>query len=68
MSRRTTLSGPWLALSRALGGVAGLAEALGVTTRTVGRWAAGTTIASELQRRDVVQRLRRRGLASPWAE
>jgi transcriptional regulator with XRE-family HTH domain len=66
MSGRTTLTGHWLALAEALGGVAALAKALGVTRRTVGRWAAGERTPSVLQRRDVAERLRRRGLVSPW--
>jgi predicted transcriptional regulator len=62
-----TLLEPWASLALALGGVGPLAEALGVTTRTLRRWAAGETTASVLQQRDVRERLRRRGLASPWA-
>lgn len=66
MSRPTTLPEPWDALAHALGGVAELAEALGVTTRTVHRWADGEREPSSLQKRDVRDRLRRRGLKAPW--
>lgn len=68
MGRPITLVEPWAALARALGGVGHLASALGVTTRTVRRWAAGDTSPSELQRRDVRARLKRRGLSSPWED
>lgn len=66
MSRPTTLPSPWRELAAALGGVGALAEACGVEPRTVARWADGTRSPSELQRRDVRARLRRRGLQAPW--
>jgi hypothetical protein len=64
--RPSVFTGRWQALARSLGGVAKLARVCGVTPRTVRRWALGETTPSVLQRRDVVARLRRRGLASPW--
>jgi hypothetical protein len=66
MGRPITLPEPWAALAHALGGVGQLAAALGVTRRTVHRWATGASKASVLQQRDVRDRLRRRDLPSPW--
>jgi len=39
MPRPTTLPAPWLSLARKLGGVGALAVAMGVTPRTINRWA-----------------------------
>ena len=41
MPRPTTLPAPWLSLARKLGGVQCLADAMGVTPRTINRWAKG---------------------------
>jgi len=60
-----TLAEPWASYARALGGVGALADALDVTTRTVQRWAAQEREPSKLQKRDVNERLRRRGLTPP---
>ena len=65
MSRPTTLRDPWLELARQLGGVAALADACGVTTRTLARWATGELRPTALRLADVRARLRRRGLALP---
>lgn len=66
MTRPTTLPEPWADLAHALGSVAELADACGVTARTVHRWADGEREPSVLQKRDVRERLRRRGLRAPW--
>jgi hypothetical protein len=34
---------------------------------TLHRWAHGSTSAGKLQKRDVRERMRRRGLPDPWA-
>ena len=65
MSRATTLPEPWATLAHALGGVAALADACGVTTRTLARWATGELRPTALRLADVRARLRRRGLALP---
>jgi len=41
MSRPTTLPEPWRSLAEKLGGVQALADRLGITTRTINRWANG---------------------------
>jgi DNA-binding transcriptional regulator YiaG len=41
MPRPTTLPEPWISLARKLGGVQGLADALGVAPNTIYRWAHG---------------------------
>ena len=65
MSRATSLPTPWRELAVALGGVAALADACGVTTRTLARWATGELRPTALRLADVRARLRRRGLALP---
>jgi transcriptional regulator with XRE-family HTH domain len=41
MSRPTTLTGPWLALSKKFKSIEALATALGVKPRTIRRWHLG---------------------------
>lgn len=65
MSRATTLPESWATLARVLGGVAALADACGVTPRTLARWATGELRPTALRLADVRTRLRRRGLVLP---
>jgi hypothetical protein len=62
----TTLPSPWRELAAALGGVAQLAEACGVTTRTVQRWARGELTPGPIVKRHVGALAKRRGLEEPW--
>jgi hypothetical protein len=62
----TTLPAPWRELAAALGGVAQLAAACGVTTRTLGRWAAGEFVPGPIVQAHVRALARRRGIAEPW--
>jgi hypothetical protein len=63
----TTLPEPWRALAAALGGVAQLAEACGVTTRTLQRWARAELTPGPIVQKHVRTLAKRRGLAEPWA-
>jgi hypothetical protein len=65
LSRATTLRGPWLEASEKAGGVVRLAGELGVTYRTLHRWANGVFEPPPIVRAHVEAWFRRRGLATP---
>lgn len=61
------MTGPWLPLVEAAGGVGELADALGVTRNTVYAWGTGRVEAPPLRRQQIEDWARRRKLASPFA-
>jgi hypothetical protein len=61
-----TLPPRWAALATHAGGVAALAEALGVPERTLRSWGAGTREPSTFARKAVSEWARRRKLKDPW--
>lgn len=66
MTRATTLTGPWLALAQHCGGVGPLAQELGVSARTVARWADGTRTPGAIVQHAVILFARRRGVELTW--
>jgi transcriptional regulator with XRE-family HTH domain len=62
----TTLPEPWLALAGAFGGVARLAEACGVSPRTIAYWASGDRTPGPIVQKHVRALAKRRGVAEPW--
>ena len=58
---------PWDAAAEKMGGVAELAEALGIGTMTLFRWAKGTHRPSKIAMQAVAKWFKRRGLGDPWA-
>jgi hypothetical protein len=64
MSRKTTLTGKWLALAVNAGGLPELAEALGVNPATIWKWHRGDTM-SRLYKKMVREYATRRHLADP---
>jgi len=67
VSAQTTLPKPWAALARRLGGVGKLAEALGVTPRTVARWGCGV-LPQPIVQQYVVDFAKKHGVSIVWRE
>lgn len=65
--RASTLPEPWATLAAASGGVAGLADAMQVSEKTLHRWGAGTRPRSVAVRRRVEIVARRYGVSDPFA-
>ena len=53
MSAASSLPAPWRELAEAAGGVGKLAEAFGVSPRTIHRWAHGERTPSVLEQRGI---------------
>jgi hypothetical protein len=66
MARPISLPSPWLELAQAVGGVGKLAEACGVTTRALERWASGDRTPGSIVRDHVRALARRHKVAEPW--
>jgi hypothetical protein len=58
---------PWSEAAAKVGGVAELAEALGIGTMTLYRWATGTHKPAKVTAEAVATWFKRRGLGDPWA-
>lgn len=63
--RPTTLTGAWSALALAHGGVPGLARWLGVSPRTVLRWATGVSSPRGPERVALGRAAKSKGVRSP---
>ena len=66
MSPPLTIRGPWLALVQHAGSVSALAEAIGVTRRTLHRWIAGTSWPGPFTRAYVDNLAARHDLPTPF--
>ena len=66
LGRPLTFPEPWLTLAKQAGGVAILAQRLGVSRRTLERWAHGTQIPREMARRIVNAYAENRGVEGPY--
>ena len=66
MTRPTTFPPRWAALVAHAGGVAALAESLGVPVSTLRSWVAGTREPAKFAKKAVSDWARRRKLEDPW--
>lgn len=64
--RPTLLTGRWLKLANAYGGVIALAKECGVSRSTIARWASGEQTPHKLVQESVDGLAHQRGLAGPF--
>ena len=66
MSRPTTLTGPWLVLSKKFESVEKLAERLGVSPRTIRHWHDGDRVPHKIVRHHVEAFARQYNITLTW--
>jgi transcriptional regulator with XRE-family HTH domain len=64
----TTLTSPWRELAAAFGSIAELANACGVSPRTIAYWASGDRTPGPIVRAHVRRLAKRRGIDDAWLD